>query len=407
MSYLKKRLELFSNRSFSLYVASCALAMYGNGLTYIIMTWVLMRYQSSVSAVAILMTCFWLPNILLGPIMGVFADRINRKTLLVIANGVRFTVLLVFSLGLSTSLNAKLIYGLAFITGTILSFYIPAAMSLVREIVPKSKLLYANATVDIAYELGAVIGMGSAGFVLALTSIEICFLINALCYGLATILMMLVKHRSTIKLKKQTTIIRDFILGWRYVARKLPLLLIYTVQMLFFVSYMTSPVLLAPFAKTVLHTTVGQFGWIEAAMSLGAVLGGVISPYFVEKYGFSRVMLVETLLAVASFILFSHNSIIAFSVLLYFFIGFSFSAWPLLITFAQDMTSLAYQGRVQSLFNSLSGMMILFFYLVLGKADHVLAVTQLYWGEVILMSIGGIIILLLAYNISTEHKRWV
>jgi MFS transporter, DHA3 family, macrolide efflux protein len=395
MSYIQNRLKLFSNRSFSLYVASCALAMYGNGLTYIIMTWVLMRYQSSVSAVAILMSCFWLPNIVLGPIFGVYVDRLNRKHLLVIANGLRCVILLIFSLVLSRRLNALMIYGLAFITGTILSLYIPAAMSLVREIVPKSKLLYANATVDIAYELGAVIGMGTAGIVLALTSIETCFFINAACYGVATGFMLFIKHTSQIRTKRKTSILKDFMLGWRYVLHKIPLLLIYTVQMLFFVSYMTAPVLLAPFAKTILHTTVGQFGWIEAAMSLGAVVGGVLSPYFAEKYGFTKVMVVEALLAAMSFILFSHNFYIPMSVLLYFFIGFSFSAWPLLITYAQDMTSLRFQGRVQSLFNSISGVMILLFYLLLGKADHLFAITQLYWGEVLLMVFGSIILVLL------------
>jgi DHA3 family macrolide efflux protein-like MFS transporter len=402
VSYLKKRVELFSHPGFGHYVAGCSLAMFGNGLTYIVMTWVLMNYQSSVSSVALLMGCFWLPNIALGPLFGVIADRINRKMLLLIANGLRALILSLFALFAVVKLNAVMIYALAFITGSILSLYIPAAMSFVREIVPKEKLLYANATVDVAYEVGAVAGMGVAGFVLAMTSVQMCFLINAGCYAFATLLIMMIKHEPKVKRRKKVSMQKDFLLGFKYLTKKIPLLMIYTVQMLFFVSYMTAPVLLAPFAKTVLHTTVGQFGWIEAAMSLGAVVGGIASPYFAEKLGFLRVILIETIIAIISFILFSHNTQVLLSVELYFFIGFSFSAWALMITYAQELTSLAFQGRVQSLFNSLSGIMILVFYLILGKANHSFGVIQLYWLEVILMMTAGVILFFLGNKSSVQ-----
>ena len=86
MSHFKDRLDLFKIKSFRHYVISCALAMFGNGLTYVAMTWLLVKNGHQVTAIAILMACFWLPNIVLGPLAGVIVDKYHRKTLLIFCN---------------------------------------------------------------------------------------------------------------------------------------------------------------------------------------------------------------------------------------------------------------------------------------------------------------------------------
>lgn len=181
-------------------------------------------------------------------------------------------------------------------------------MTLVREVIDKEKLLYANATVDMAYELGAVAGMGASGIIMGMTSIHFTFLINAFCYVAATLTMLFVQTQASCQEPRpDKSILNDLISGMKYLSSKPDLLLIYGIQMLFFVSYMTAPILLAPYAHDVLHTSAGEFGYIEAAMSAGAVLGGILTPYFCEKYGFMKVMMFETILSAISFYGFSHN----------------------------------------------------------------------------------------------------
>lgn len=361
--------------------------MFGNGLTYVVMTWLLLNHQSSVSAVAILMTCFWLPGIILGPFLGVLVDRWSRKHLMTLSNITRTLLLFCFWFVLDDQPSVWMIYSLAAMTGTILALYIPSAMALVREIVPAKDLLYANASVDIAYEIGAVSGMGAAGLIIAATSIKTTFLINAICYAIASISLLIIRHKadSIVSIEREQTLLRQLLVGWNYLIQRKTLLLMYTVQMLFFISYMTAPILLAPYAKQVLHTNVGQFGMIEASLSIGLVLGGCFTPYFAEKYGIVSTMIVESLLCALYFYLFSltHNLIMA--ELLYFMIGFCFSAWALIITFAQDNTDLRYQGRVQSLFSSISGLFIMAFYFLLSLVGDRVGFDKLYWCEVIIM----------------------
>lgn len=399
MNYLQQRLELFSNKSFLWYVVSCATAMFGNGLTYVAMTWVLTNQPHQVTHIALLMIFFWLPGILIGPLAGVFIDRYSRKHILAFCNMSRVIMLFVFWLLLHEQPSPLALYVLACCSGIILSIYIPTALTLVREIVMPDKLLYANATVDMAYEIGAVVGMGFAGLIISLTSVKTTFLINALCFLSATLALTQVKNNHTSNNVKEEPAWTAFKLGTRYLLQNPFLLAIYLIQMLFFVSYMTAPILLAPFAKLVLHTTITEFGFIEGAMSVGIILGGVLTPYLCQRFGFFKTMLGQASTCCLSFLYFGHNHNIAHAILCYWVIGFCFSAWPLLITHAQEKTDFTYQGRVQSLFNSLAGTVILSVYLGLATVGDNYAKADLYWFEVGLMALA--IFLLFAFN-----KTW-
>ncbi len=395
-----KQYYLFSNAAFRRFTISCALAMFGNGLTYIIMIWALMRFDPSVVSTAILMACFWLPNVILGPLLGVVADRCNRKFLLLFTNGLRAGCLFAFALiAYHNQISPLAIYLLATLLGTLLAAYIPVAISFVREIVETEKdLLYANAMVDTAYEIGAVLGMGGAGLILAGTSFATCFVINGLCYLLATVFIWRISYQAT-KQQEQTPepFFQQFLQGGRYILARVPVLLIYLIQGIFFICYMTAPVLLAPFAKSVLHSSVGQFGWLEATLSAGMVLGGFLSPWLASRFSLLRVIFAQVIIGIIAFYLFSHTQSVLWAIFFHFFIGFSFSSWALLTTLAQEMTDLDYQGRVQSLFNSMSGAVIILFYYILAQWKDT-PVTHLYLGEICLLLIAGVLLLLMAIN---------
>lgn len=405
---LSKQYQLFHNPAFRRLTISCALAMFGNGLTYIIMVWALMHIDASIASTAILMTCFWLPNVVFGPFMGVWVDRCNRKTILLLTNGSRCVLLVGFALiAYRNQITPLAIYCLASLIGTILAAYIPAAMTFVRELVAEEDLLYANALLDTAYEIGAVLGMGGAGLILASSSFAICYLINAFCYLLATVLIMGISFKPKCNQGKiQDSFFQEFIQGGRYIWARTPILLIYLVQGLFFISYMTAPVLLAPYAKLVLHSSVLQFGWLEAMLSMGIIIGGFINPWLASRFGVYKVILAQIMIGVMGFYLFSHTLNVNLAIFYHLLLGFSFSSWALLTTAAQEMTDINYQGRVQSLFNSLSGaVIILFYYLFVQWKD--IPMNRFYWGEIGLLALSSLFLLLMVLNKPSASQEQV
>ena len=78
---------------------------------------------------------------------------------------------------------------------------------------------------------------------------------------------------------------------------------------------------------------------------------------------------------------------------MYFMIGFSGAVWPLIITRAQSLTTLDFQGRVQSTFNSLSGAAMLIFYFGIGSVGKYIGVEHLYFAEVIIITVAIVLMI--------------
>lgn len=397
MSHLKKRLRLFRYPAFRWYLLSSILATTGSGLSYIAMTWLALSDGNSVGSVAILMLCFWLPGVILGPFMGVLVDRIPyRNRLLSASNWLRAVILTVFALILFKHNSLINLYVMALLLGTFFSIYLPAAFRLTRELVPKRDLLYANATIDSCFELGNIIGMGLAGVLIALVKAPGALIINAVMFAIAASALLFIKKADlniTHDPETQLHVVADFKAGLGYILSNKAVFIIYVIQLLLFMEYLTAPVLLAPYAREQLHANVAQFGHIEMSLSIGAVIGGLFMAWLADRFGLLRTALVSTIILGICYAYFVFNHSILIAELLYFVVGVSFAMWPLLITHAQHITDIHYQGRVQSCFMSISGIIMILIYLAVKLGSHYISINTLYWLEVIftILSVGLIL----------------
>lgn len=396
MSHFKKRIELLKNLPFLAYLVSCLFASFGNGLGYISMSWLVVSHHNSVAALTLLMICFWGPNILLGPFMGVLADRLSRKTIIVISCLLRAIIFIGFGDYLLHYPSLGAVYCMMALIGICFSAFFSTVFAFTRELVPPGKLIYANATIDMAYEIGNVVGMGSAGIIIGMSSIETAILINGLAFLFVTLATIVIPKSALRYSKQQKTpklkLLHDFKQGLKYIIHRRQLMAVYVIQMLIFSIYLTAPVLLAPFGKAVLHTDVSQFGYIEASLSMGVIIGGILIPWLSEIWGFRNTLAYAVAALTVVFIWFGYNRSITIAECLYFVVGFSGSIWPLIISRAQEMTEIGYQGRVQSTFNSISGMMVLVCYLSVGGIGEYVGFSHLYWIEVFITGVALVLL---------------
>ena len=82
---LKTRFKLFSIQPYLYFSLSGICATLGNGLIYITVSWLAYEKMNSISGIALMMFCIWLPTILFGPFFGVCADKYNRKNLMIMS----------------------------------------------------------------------------------------------------------------------------------------------------------------------------------------------------------------------------------------------------------------------------------------------------------------------------------
>lgn len=113
-------------------------------------------------------------------------------------------------------------------------------------------LLYANSTIDIAYEIGNVAGMGLTGAFIAWLSAPTTILMTGIIFIFSTLAVIRVQPHLQKTRKKKTSyrfIIDDFTAGLGYLRINPKLIVIYSVQLLVLVSFMTAGVLLAPLLR--------------------------------------------------------------------------------------------------------------------------------------------------------------
>lgn len=408
MSHLKRRLELFKRRAFSWYILAGILASFGAGLTYITMTWMVVSVDDSIFAVVKLMLSFWIPNIILGPFAGVIADRFSRKYVIIFSAVARAIALIVFVLSCQAHFTPFTLYAVSWVTGILFTFHQPASMAFMREIVPEHDLLNANATLDIAFEVGNVLGMGAAGLIIAWTSYSTTIAINGFAFLLSALALGFVRKKDllfmSVIVKRGFHIIKDLKEGLVYLFSHKNLMIVYSLQLLVLVQYMTLPALLAPFAKQVLHANVGQFGEIEASLSFGVIFGGITIPWLAERYGTLKMMAALQAILICVYLIFSQNVSIHASEVLYVFVGFGFAVWPLMLTRAQELTALDFQGRVQGSFNTVSSIVVLSVYLLVGEGGAFFQVKNLYFVMIFFCVIGLALLFACRHHISSQRE---
>nr|WP_244428375.1 MFS transporter [Bartonella birtlesii] len=282
---LKERAALFENRTFLYFTLSGLFATFGNGLNYIALSWLAYSQTNSIRGVALLMFFLWMPSILFAPFLGVLADKYNRKMQIVVSNLVRGLVLVFWVMLWQLGIEIDLMI-LSALLGIFISFYMPSAVPLIQSIVPKKQLINANATIDMVYELGTIIGMGFSGFILACAGTKETLLIGGIFFVIAGLFNFAMKVPKTRRSKSQNKINwwKNYTTSLRYFKQNPVLFMPYISQMIIMMLLMTIPVILVPYTQEVLNADSGTFAIFEALYSLGVFTGALFFSIFLYNF---------------------------------------------------------------------------------------------------------------------------
>lgn len=118
-----------------------ALSLIGSALTQFVLIWWITDTTGSVSALATAGLMALLPQALLGPVGGAFADRYNRRLLMIVADVIS-ALCMAFLIFLFVSEQVALwhVYTMMFIRSAMQAFQAPAAAASVAMLVPASFL---------------------------------------------------------------------------------------------------------------------------------------------------------------------------------------------------------------------------------------------------------------------------
>lgn len=132
----------------------------------------------------------WLAILVFALIGGVWADRLSRRTVMMVADLFRAVVVAAIAVwpgGPPLALLAVAVFAV----GAAEAFFRPAQPALIPSMVPASRLPQANGLVSISYRSAAVVGPGLGGLlVVGLGSTEAAFALNAVTFAMSMLLLL-------------------------------------------------------------------------------------------------------------------------------------------------------------------------------------------------------------------------
>lgn len=207
-----------------------------------------------------------LPVIFFSLIGGAVADVLNwRMLLLITRSSMAIFALILAWLSFSRQINLASIYLLTALNAIVVTFDLPTRQALVPNLVPAQDLPSAFSLNSIAYEVGAILGPGLGGLIIAYFGVGDTYLFNAISYGavlLALILMGQVNQKLTPN--------RRAGVSWPAIKEGIQFILntpiiLSTMVLDFFATFFSSASTLLPsFARDVLGVGAVEYGWLAA-----------------------------------------------------------------------------------------------------------------------------------------------
>lgn len=157
--------DVLKNKNFLFLWLGQVISNFGDRLNQMaLVALVYQRNPGSEIALAKLISFTIIPVFLIGPIAGVWVDRLNKKNIMVLSDILRG--LLVLSIPLFISINQIMpVYLVIFVVFSISRFFIPSKMAIIPDLVSRDKLLVANTLQDTTHMIGNVVGLVVAGII--------------------------------------------------------------------------------------------------------------------------------------------------------------------------------------------------------------------------------------------------
>nr|QKW94301.1 transporter major facilitator family protein [Myxococcus xanthus] len=389
-------------RNTALFLGSQALSLLGSSLVQYALLWqVTLQTRSSVMMTLYIVAGF-LPTFLLSPFAGVWADRYDRRKLIVLADAM--IALVTLALAVMFTLRGTELW-LFFLAAAIRSVGTavqqPAVSALLPQLVPEDQLMRVNGIQGTVHSVNMLGAPALAGFLMSVAPLQVIFYIDVVTAALAIALVTLfvrVAPRPRAPEQEgssQLTEIRD---GFRYIRGHAHL-----VPFFGYLGFIL--VLITPAAFLTPLQTARSFGdevWrltaIEMVFSVGMMLGGAVLAAWGGFSSRMRTMVSSNLIMGAC--------TVALGVVPHFGVylatmGIFGVALPLYNTPAtvmlQERVEPAYLGRVFSVMTMLSTALMPLAMLLFGPLAEVVSIERL-------LQVTGVLVILVGL-LTPLHRR--
>jgi MFS family permease len=379
----------FLNRNFALLWWGQAISSVGDyAWDTALLLWVVTRLANNQSwaplAVAVLILAAAIPQIVVGPIAGVFVDRWDKRRTMVVTTVIETVlagVLVIPVVGIALGgggqphLPGAALFGIVCADILLITsssqFYLPAQLALIKDIVKPSSQDQAIEMTQAVQALAVVIGPPVAAALVFGLGVEWALLLNSATFIVSLVTTVAIKappSTSSLAPGEVGHFSREFAAGVGYVLRHTVVRTILIAEMLTWLGFGALQSLGYFFITENLNAPPSSYGWFGATFGLGAVLGGVLVTIVGRSLGLARVLWVSLITSGIFVTVMSHLTSFGPALVAAFFFGVSatailISAGPLAI----DATTKEFVGRVTAVINPMGRLAALVSVVIAGS----------------------------------------
>lgn len=341
----------FRNRSFRLLWIATLLSSTARWADIVVIGWLTLVLTDSAFMVGIVAACK-MAGYIAAPFMGVIADRVDRRLLLIVASAVNLAVsvimLALFVLGWLLLWHLIVLALASSVTWAIDN---PARQALVADLVETEDLTNAIALNAVAVEITVVIGPALGGLLIPFLGIGGAYGLIAgfFLMDVAVLLRMKGGRRPTQRVHESP--MKSLIEGLRYVRENHTVLVLLVI--VFLLNLVAAPYrysFLPLFARYVLDSGPTGYGMLTAGAGFGALVAGLWFASLGNVKGKGRLVVWSSFAWPASLLLFAVSSSYYLSLALVFAAGFAQAiAWTVIAVLMLSHTSDSMRGRIMGL----------------------------------------------------------
>jgi DHA3 family macrolide efflux protein-like MFS transporter len=381
-----------------LFLTSQTISLFGSMLVQYAISWyIILKTQSGVM-MTLSIICGFLPTFFLSPFAGIWADRYNRKLLIILSDSlIAISTLILAILFFMGYDSIWLLFAVSAIRALGSGIQIPAVGAFIPQFVPEEKLTKVNAINSTIQSMVTLAAPMLSGALLSITTIEVIFFIDVVTAAIAVLILLLFLHvpAHAKALEKQSTgYFKDMSKGIKYVKNHKFIKTIFIFCAIFFV--LVAPLLfLTPLQVT---RSFGDEVWrltaTENSFSIGMILGGIIMAYWGGfKNKLHTMVLSNFVIAICTFAL---GTVSIFWVYL-FLMGLIGLVMPMFNTpfmvLLQQKVDPDFLGRVFGFLNMISSSIMPMAMLVYGPVADFIKIEWLLLGTGFLMVIQSLFML--------------
>lgn len=341
------------HRNFQLFISGQLISLVGTWMQTVAQSWLVYRLTHSAVSLGAVGFASQIPILFIGPVAGIFADRYNRRTIVIGTQTLMMVQAFVMAaLILTHTIQVWHVFVLAMFLGICNAFDVPARQSFFVEMVGDEDLMNAIALNSSMFNAARSIGPAVAGILVAVLGEGLCFLLNGISFGAVIAGLFMMRLREGAPRKDTGRKVEQLLEGFRYVrdnpAIHTLLLLLGVVSLL----GMPYTVLMPIVADKVLGSGPRGLGELLTSAGLGALLGALLLAKRQRAQGLDRVVAWAAAGFGASLILFSLSRIFWLSMILLVPVGFFImTQLASTNTLIQSLVDNTKRGRVMGIYS--------------------------------------------------------